>query len=440
MLSKECFVLKSPAVIVPLTPLPSPMNILLVLVLLALVAPLGAQNYDFSSVDKTLEDSLSVLGGTGDTDFGGACLLLWKDGRLIYERSLALPGKTMTKSRLMPIASASKWVAGSVVTALLEQGILRLDDSVAQYIPTAKGDMRRMTIRQLFSFTSGLRGNAGRITSCVEDVNSKVSLAECVDSILAGKLTTPPGSTLNYGSEGMHVAGRMAEVASKLTIPSGSCWDSLFTRTLARPLGWTRTGWDIRGLYDTDNPRIDGGVWSTAEEYMRLLVMILNDGIYDGKRVLGSAWIDSMLADQTRGARIGYSPYMGIALSEPDIRYGIGVWRERIDESNDTLIEVASQGAFGFSPWIDFGRRYCGVLAVKSSSVVDIYPTYIKLKQHIRAALDAVTDVEDEPLSEEWTQEGTYDVLGRAVDASIPGLKLRVERNGTRVRTVTEYR
>lgn len=413
---------------------------ILLLLLLALAAPLSAQNYDFTSVDKTLEDSLSVLGGTGETDFGGACLLLWKDGRLIYERSLALPGKSMTKTRLIPVASASKWVSGSVMTALLEQGTLRLDDSVAQYIPTATGEMRRMTIRQLFSFTSGLRGNAGPITECVEDVNTKLTLAECVDNILAGKLATTPGSFLNYGSEGMHVAGRMAEVASKLPIPSGSCWDSLFTTTIARPLGWTRTSWDIRGIYDTDNPRIDGGVWSTAEEYMRLLVMILNDGVYNGKRVLGSAWIDSMLADQTRGARIGYSPYMGIASSDPSIRYGIGVWRERIDASNDTLIEGASQGRFGFSPWIDFGRRYCGVLAVKSSSVVDIYPTYVKLKQQIRAALDAVTLVDDDAIDGEWTLEGTYDVLGRAVDASTPGLTLRVERNGTRIRTVTMFR
>jgi CubicO group peptidase (beta-lactamase class C family) len=409
----------------------------ILLLLLALAGPAAAQNYNFSAVDQTLQDSLSVLGGTGDGDFGGACLLLWKDGRLIYERSVALPGKTMPKTRLIPIASASKWVSGAVITALLEQGTLRLDDSVAQYIPTAKGDMRRMTIRQLFSFTSGLRGNAGPFTPCVEDVNAKITLAECVDSILAGKLATQPGAFLNYGSEGMHVAGRMAEVASNLPIASGSCWDSLFTQALARPLGWTRTSWDIRSVYDTDNPRIDGGVWSTAEEYMRLLVMILNDGIYDGKRVLGSQWIDSMLADQTRGARIAYSPYMGIDASDANTRYGIGVWRERVDPSNDTLIEGASQGRFGFSPWIDFGRRYCGVLAVKSSSIVDIYPTYIKLKEQIRAALDAVTTVDDEATAGEWTLEGTYDVLGRTVDASAPGLTLRVERNGTRVRTVT---
>jgi hypothetical protein len=61
----------------------------------------------------------------------------------------------------------------------------------------------------------------------------------------------------------------------------------------------------------------------------------------------------------------------------------------------------------------------------------------MKLKEQIRAALDAVTTVDDEATAGEWTLEGTYDVLGRTVDASAPGLTLRVERNGTRVRTVT---
>jgi len=77
---------------------------------------------------------------------------------------------------------------------------------------------------------------------------------------------------------------------------------------------------------------------------------------------------------------------------------------------------------------------------VKSSSVVDIYPTYMKLKQQIRAALDSVTSVEGDSGDGEWILEATYDVLGRSVDSSTTGLTLRVERKGTCVRTVTSIR
>lgn len=58
----------------------------------------------------------------------------------------------------------------------------------------------------------------------------------------------------------------------------------------------------------------------------------------------------------------------------------------------------------------------------------------------VEYALDAVASVDDEAIDGEWMLEGTYDVLGRAVDASAQGLTLRVERNGTQVRTVTMFR
>lgn len=403
------------------------------------VVHVDAQTFDFSKVDRVLEDSLEVLGGTGADDAGGVTLLLWKDGKLIYERSLALPGKTMSKTRLLPIASASKWMSGTLITSMLEQGQLHLDDSVGQYIPTAPSDKRGITLRQTFSFTSGLRSNLGTITPCVEDLRSTLTLAECVDSVLRGTLTTLPGSTLNYGSEGMHVGGRMAEVASGLSIGSGSCWDSLFRRNVARPLGLVRTSWDITGLYDTDNPRIDGGVYSTAEEYLVLTRMVLGKGLLDGRRILAEASIDSMLADQTRGARIGYTPYLGMEYAFPGIkntRYGIGVWRERIDTATGAALEVASQGKFGWSPWVDFERQYCGVLAIKSNSVTSIYPTYMLIKQYIREALDAVTSVSNDgsdPLP--WRVVGVFDVLGRTVEAGVGGPHLVVETNGQRTRT-----
>lgn len=397
-----------------------------------------AQSYDFSQVDQILQDSLAVLGGTGADDAGGVTLMLWKDGKVIYERSLALPGKTMSKTRLLPIASASKWMSGSVITALIDNGVMHLDDTVAMYIPTAPADKRRITLRQLFSFTSGLRSNLGDITPCIEDLKTTLTLAQCVDSVLAETLATQPGAYLNYGSEGMQVAGRMAEVASGLNIPSGSCWDTLFQRHVARPLGLARTGWDIKGLYDTDDPRIDGGVYSTAEEYLQLTKMILGRGMFNGQRIITEASIDTMLADQTRDARIGYTPYLGMEYLFPGIkntRYGVGVWRERIDSATDAAIEVASQGKFGWSPWVDFSRNYCGVLAIKSNSVVSIYPTYMELKKRIRAALDAPTGVQDERADAmEWTVAGVYDVLGRPADIAMSGPKFIVETCGTLVR------
>ncbi len=398
-----------------------------------------AQQYDFSRLDKLLQDSLPTLGGTANEDFGGLTLLVWKNGKLIYDKSLALPGKTMTKTRMMPIASASKWMSGAVITSMLDRGLLRLDDSVAQFIPTAKGAARAATFRQLFSFTAGFKGNLTGPTACVEDLNSKVSLGQCVDEVLAAPMPFKPGEVMNYGSDGMQVGGRMAEIASGEKLPSGTCWDSLFSRFVAQPLGMKRTGWDIPPILYTDNPRIDGGVWSNAEEYLLLTRMILGRGAFEGKRVISESAIDSMLADQTRGARIVFSPYMQYDSIVPGIdetRYGIGMWRERVDRSSGELRECSSQGRFGFSPWVDFERDYCAVLAVKSD-LTAMYPSYVKIKQLLRTILDGPTAVgeETEDMSD-WQPAGCFDMLGRRVnDEDARGCVILLSTNGREYRS-----
>lgn len=409
-----------------------------------LAASAAAQPYDFTPLDKVLQDSLSSIGGTTADDFGGLCLLIWKDGKLVYEKSLALPGKNMSKTRLMPVASASKWMSGSVITAMLDKGQLRLDDSIAQYLPGTTGSARSATIRQLFSFTAGFQGNLTGPSACVEDLNSKLKLSECVAEIMAGTMPAKPGQVMSYGSDGMQVGGRLAEIASGLNIPSGSCWDTLFARNVAGPLGLKRTSWDVPPIYYTDNPRIDGGVWSNAEEYLILTRMVLGRGMFEGKQVISAAAIDSMLADQTRGAKIVFSPYMqydSIVPGARETRYGIGVWRERVDNTTGELRECASQGKFGFSPWVDFERNYCAVLAVKSD-LTSMYPGYIKIKQTIRRIFDTPTSVDSEQLDDgTWTLLATYDLLGRRIeDAHASGCLIEVYTNGKINRSKTVMR
>ncbi len=75
-------------------------------------------------------------------------------------------------------------------------------------------------------------------------------------------------------------------------------------------------------------------------------------------------------------------------------RYGVGVWRERIDEASQQLREASSQGALGFSPWIDVERNLAGVLSVQSS-FSRVVPVYLELKKEIRRIVPA----SDNPLA-----------------------------------------
>lgn len=363
-----------------------------------------AVEYDFSSVDKLLQDSLEKIGGTAQGDLGGATLILWKDGSVIYEKSFNLPNKDVSPTRLMPIASASKWSAGLVIMGLVDAGKLSLDDTCGKFFPTLTGDKAKITVRQLFSHTSGLPGNLTGPTACVEDLQSKIKLADCVDEILKENLIGKPGQFLNYGSNSMHVAGRIAEIASGLNLPSGSCWDSLFAHYVTKPLEMNKTSFDVPPIFDTDNPRIDGGVFSTAREYLAIPLLMLQKGIYNNKRVLSENSVALMNSDQTRNAVIAFSPYMQYGFLNEDLpktRYGIGCWIEVVNDNTGEIEEVSSQGKFGFSPWYDKKRNLAAVLAIKSD-LGTAYPTYYLLKQIIRNIIDGVSAIQENTVHSEY--------------------------------------
>lgn len=371
-------------------------RILVLLTFLLSLTPtfLQAQQFDFSKVDKLLQDSLEILGGTGQSDFGGVCVIVSFGENIVYNRSFNLPGKTVSDTRLMPIASASKWTSGLVIMGLVQDGLLSLDDSCGKFFPNLLPEKASITVRQLFTFTSGFAGNLNGPTACVEDIQFKGTLAECVNDILNEDLSSSPGQFLNYGSNSMHIAGRMAEMASGLPYPSGECWDSLYAKYVKQPLGMTRTGFDVPPIFFTANPRIDGGIYSTALEYVSVPTMLVQNGMYKGKQVLSPENVEIMCSDQTQDATILYSPFMQFLPIDKELaqtRYGIGCWLEKKDPVTNEFIEVASQGKFGFSPFYVKNINVAGVLAVKSNEVSKVYPTYYKLKQLLNEIFSATS-------------------------------------------------
>jgi CubicO group peptidase (beta-lactamase class C family) len=360
---------------------------LFTIVLIFTSARLFAQTYNFSALDKLLQDSVVKISGLG----GGYTLVLIKDGREIYNKTFMAPNRMYSADRLVPIASASKWLSAGVVMAMVDDGTWRLDDSAGKFLSYAAGDKARMTVRQMFSMTSGIREDGG---STGDDIlrNSAITMDSAARAILALPLATPPGGSMAYGGRGMQVAGRCAEVASKVNLPSGEAWDTLFARYVARPLGMRFTFFT-----NANNPGVAGNVVSSANEYKVYLQMLLNGGVWNGKRILSQSIINEMKLDQTRGAPILYSPYAALAPFVPGVdkntRYALGHWREVVDVASGEVMESSSQGAFGFSPWIDWRRNVVGVFSVQSQ-LISVEPTYLRLKQLVRTALDASTSVQ----------------------------------------------
>jgi CubicO group peptidase (beta-lactamase class C family) len=316
--------------------------------------------YDFTTVDNILERAAPRL--------GGCALLLIEDDKVIYRKSFGRYGA----DKVVPIASASKWLSGALIMTLVDEGKLSLDDTVSKYVPEFGADKSNITIRHLFAHTSGLPPEA----RCRND--KRTTLESCTSEIARMQLRAAPGEEFYYGGVSIHVGGRIAEIVS------GKSWHELFAEKIAGPLGMTQT--DFLAYGPTSNPRPAGDAKSSADDYGRFLQMILQRGRFDGKQILSAASVLDIHKDQTGSARIAYTIYEKHAARDPSLplaRYGVGVWREKVDEANKQLREASSQGALGFSPWVDVERNLAGVLSVQSS-FSRVLPVYLDLKDEIR--------------------------------------------------------
>jgi hypothetical protein len=151
-------------------------------------------------------------------------------------------------------------------------------------------------------------------------------------------------------------------------------WDSLFQQKIAIPLGMTNT--DYVALGATTNYRIAGGMGTTMPDFSKLLTMLLNYGEFNNAQVIDSLTVKMMQSDQTNGVPLNGTPYSGDPLRE-NFRYGYGVWVEQ--ETNGETTQYGSQGAFGFTPWIDRCRNIACVFFVRRS-LGFIQPTHTQLR------------------------------------------------------------
>jgi serine-type D-Ala-D-Ala carboxypeptidase/endopeptidase len=329
----------------------------------------GQTAYDFSELDRILATGAAQV-------TGGMSLRLTQNGRVIYEKSFG--GYEL--NRVVAVASASKWLSGAGVMAAVDAGKVKLEDPIARFVPSFTGDKAGINLRQAFSHTSGfpgesVGGTSNPETQCLNDRTT--TLERCVDEIARVPLVAAPGAQFAYGSLSMQAAGRMVEVAT------ATGWSKWMNDKILTPLGMTRS---LVGLANRDgNPLVAGSYLSTGPDYSRFVQMILNGGVWEGKRILSAESVERMRTDQTAGARIASTPYAaqgGLGQS----RYGVGGWL--VPNPPTPSLEMSSQGAFGFSPWVDYSRNLTGVLAVQDQ-LADVMKTYMD----VRAAVGRIVPV-----------------------------------------------
>ncbi len=290
--------------------------------------------------------------------------------------------RPFTTDELLPIASVSKPFMASVVMALVDQGKLNLDDPVEKYLPKFKGikvegnqsPARPMTIRHLLSHTAGFWGNKG-ITPEKTDLirNFERPLAETIELVAEYDLVYEPGTKWIYSGVGYCVLGRVAEVAL------GQSLEEIARDALFRPLGLNNTtflpskearktvptGYLKKGGKLQKQPSLaqieelrfilpGGSLFTTLDELAALGQMHLNDGVYNGKRILSEASVTEMRRLQ--------SP------DRPQRTYGLGWFRGDVSEYG-LADQVFHGGALGAHFRIDRSREVVCVFLVHQTAV-----------------------------------------------------------------------
>ena len=265
----------------------------------------------------------------------------------VFERSY---GGFSPDTRLA-VASASKLIAGMVLLDVIARGELSLTSTTGAVLGWT-GARGTITLEQLLSFTSGLDNQ----NACT--FNALVTLAQCVATISTQPVVAAPGTRFDYGSTHLHVAARMAEVAS------GKSWNTLFRERLAEPLGLA-SGVRYYTLPNQavgeSNPLVAGGLRASARDYGKLLALAYHNGRVGSVTLATPALFAAQAREPFPGVVIGSSPY-GTPL--PVFRYGLGAWLECATPASGCP-SISSAGLYGFTPWLDRSSGYYATIAME---------------------------------------------------------------------------
>lgn len=294
-------------------------------------------------------------------ELAGVVALASRGGQVFYNEQIGWQdrenGLPMAPDTQFRIASMSKPVTSVLAMMLVEEGLMRLDDPVARWIPEladrrvlldpagpldqTEPAHRDIMVVDLLTHCSGLAYapfSEGPIQAAYNQALGDPGINEkSVDEWLAGLSTLPlscqPGHHFHYGHS-TEVLGFM--IGRILGMPVR---EAMLEKVL-RPLGMNDTDFwlpkdrldrlaslysyeeGVDGLARVDIPVFDappeytpagGGLVSTAPDYHRFARMLLNGGELDGVRLLRPETVQLMLTNHLTADQRQY-PFAGMDL------------------------------------------------------------------------------------------------------------------------------
>ena len=217
-----------------------------------------------------------------------AGLLILKNGEVVLE-DYELGIKPATR---WPSYSMAKSASSTLIGAALQDGsIASLDDPVTKYVPLLKGGAYEgVSIRNVIQMASGVKWDE-TYTDPKSDRRKllDIQLAQKPGSILAFMNSLPkagaPGTIWNYNTGETFVVGAVLEEATHKPL----------TQYLSEKI-WKPWGMESDAKWQLESPNgagwAGGGLAATLRDFGRIGLLVLADGVIDGKRIVPAGWFD----------------------------------------------------------------------------------------------------------------------------------------------------
>ena len=358
----------------------------------------------------------------------GAVVTIVRKGKVAYQKTWGVRDPAtkapMTLDTIFRIYSMTKPIATVAAMMLVEEGRLALEEPVSKYIPSFAGlkvgvektdaagkasldliaPRRPMNIQDLMRHTSGVTYGffgEGLVKKGYVDAGvlaDDFTNAEFVERIAKQPLAYQPGTTWDY-SHSTDVLGRVIEVITGKTLlafmkerildPLGMKDTTFYVADkanharIAEPFEKDRT---IGAGAAFGDPRVirkwesgGGGMMSTTTDYTRFLQMLLNGGVYGGKRYLSAKTITVMTSNHSGpAAGVTPGPYY---LPGPGFGFGLGF---AVRTEPGTVAQLGSVGEYnwggagGTAFWVDPKEDMFVIFMIQSPSQRVRYRTVLR--------------------------------------------------------------
>lgn len=210
-------------------------------------------------------------------------VVILKEGKTVFEGSESdIPRN---------VWSCTKSFTSTVLGLLIEEGKCTLDEKVHSYLPEMKEHYPDVTFRHFATMTSGYRAEGD--VEAGGHGQSNTPFQPSSEPLFA------PGAEFRYWDSAMNI------FALALTKVAGKSIKDYFKEKVADPIGMDPEKWDWKDFGEIGGITVNGGagnkskgIYISAREMARFGRLFLNNGKWDGEKIISKQWIQSATIPQ----------------------------------------------------------------------------------------------------------------------------------------------